>query len=205
MGKRRALLGTGAVVVGVGSALISGTGVAVADTAESDAGAASSAAPADAPAPARTAPRRGTAASTGATSEPVADSEASAERSAPSATRRCGDSSRSGETPRAIVVEIPPAPAGAAAAFSPTHRIPTPRPRGVDDDEVPRLSTHRSVGDDVELSRCVEPLNRADGPVLGELTVHPPARSPSGVKVQESGEFESIMAEYRQQGANLHG
>ena len=87
MGDRRALLGTGAVIVGVGSALISGTGVAAADNAESDAGAASSAAPADASAPARTAPRRGTAAATGATSQPAADSEASAERSAPSATR----------------------------------------------------------------------------------------------------------------------
>ncbi len=87
MGKRRALLGTGAVVVGVGSALISGAGVAVADTAESDAGAASSAARADASAPARTVPRRATGAATGATSEPVADSEASAERSAPTASR----------------------------------------------------------------------------------------------------------------------
>ena len=87
MGDRRALLGTGAVIVGVGSALISGAGVAAADTAESDAGAASSAAPAEAPAPARTAPRRGNAASMGATSEPVADSEASAERSVPTATR----------------------------------------------------------------------------------------------------------------------
>ena len=38
MGDRRILLGTGAVLVGVGSALISGTGVAAADTVDSDSG-----------------------------------------------------------------------------------------------------------------------------------------------------------------------
>ena len=38
MADRRALLGTGAVIVGVGSALISGTGIAAADTPDSDTG-----------------------------------------------------------------------------------------------------------------------------------------------------------------------
>ena len=38
MGDRRILLGTSAVLVGVGSALISGTGVAAADTVDSDTG-----------------------------------------------------------------------------------------------------------------------------------------------------------------------
>ena len=88
MGKRRDLFGTGAVMVGVGSALISGAGVAAADTAESDAGAASSAAPTDASSAATgTKARRGSAAARPATSEPAADSEATAGRSAPTAAR----------------------------------------------------------------------------------------------------------------------
>ncbi|MEI6699533.1 MAG: lipocalin family protein [Mycobacterium sp.] len=44
MADRRALLGTGAVIVGVGSALISGAGVAAADTPDTDAGGASTSA-----------------------------------------------------------------------------------------------------------------------------------------------------------------